>query len=385
VNDAAEADQASGGSYPAFPVVRLRPNKGKAYLGGHPWVYRDELVLDRRTSALAPGSVALIRDAKRVDVGLVTINPASGIVARELVRGASELAEGWIAERLARALRHRERLFDRPVYRLFHAEADGLPGLVIDRYGDVLVIQPNTAWAEEALPEITAAVDALLCPETIIVNRQSRGREQEGLSSGREILKGSPPDVVEVVGPCTTLLADLEAGQKTGLYLDQFANHARLADLSKGARVLDVFANTGGFCLSALARGAEHAVAVDGSELALDLLKRAANANGVAERLDVRQADAFDAMRALRGENQRFGVVICDPPAFAPRKASLEAGLRAYGRISALGIPLVETGGYFALCSCGRLFHSGGAGPDHPVHPALPEGGYLKIQIFALD
>ena len=400
------SDEAAG---TALPVIRLRPNRGKAFLGGHPWVYSDELVMDRRSSALAPGTVARIEDAKRVPVGIVAVNPGSGIAARELDRDPeARIDAAWIAKRLGRAVALRERLFDRPFWRLCHAEGDFLPGVIVDRLGDTVVIQPNTAWAESVLDDVVAALDALITPATIVINRDSRGRAQEGLEGGRQVLRGTAPPELAVEGPVSTLFADLAEGQKTGVYFDQFANHAHVAALARGRRVLDVFSHTGGFALACLAQGAVRAIALDSSARALDLAARAAEAAGMAARFNPLRHDAFDGLRDLAGQGESFDIVVCDPPAFAPRKASLDAGLRAYERVSSLALPLVEPGGVFVLCSCshavdpdalhgtvaralhrlgrrGRLLHSGGAGPDHPVHPALPARGYLKMLVYALD
>lgn len=393
----------------AYPVARLRPNKGKAYLGGHPWVYKDELVLDRRTGRIAPGTPVLLEDAKRVPVGIVALNPASGIAARDLDRDPRAAIDAdWIAARLGRALALRERMFARPFYRLVHAEGDGMPGLVIDRLEDLLVIQPNTAWAEAMLSPVLAALDALLSPATVVINRDSRGRVQEGLEGGREVVRGTLDGPVAVRTATGTLLADIEEGQKTGVYFDQFPNHAFIASLARDTRLLDVFSHTGGFALAALGAGAASALAVDGSARALDLASAAARESGLADRFATRQGDAFDTMRALTAEGERFDIVVCDPPAFAPRKETLDAGLRAYERVTRLALPLVAERGILAVCSCshavtpdmllgtamrmfhrahrrGRLIHSGRAGADHPVHPALAESGYLKVLVFAMD
>lgn len=392
-----------------YRTARLRPNKGKAYLGGHPWIYKDELVLDRRTGGIAPGTPVIVEDAKRVPVGVVALNPGSGIAARDLDRDPAAVIDGdWIAERLRRALALRERLFPAPFYRLVHAEGDGLPGLVIDRMDGLLVIQPNTAWAEAALPAIIATLDTMLTADTLVINRDSRGRVQEGLEGGREVLRGALDGPVRIETPSGLLYADIEDGQKTGVYFDQFPNHATLARMAKDRRVLDVFSHTGGFSLAALGQGARQALALDGSDRALDLARKAAAEMGVAERFEARRGDAFDALRALASEGERFDFVICDPPAFAPRKEVLDAGLRAYERTTRLAMPLVETGGILTICSCShavtpdalmgtamrmfhkanrraRLIHSGRAGADHPVHPALAESGYLKVLVFALD
>lgn len=350
----------------------------------------------------------MLETAERTPLAIVAFNAGSGIAARELSRDPdARIGRDWIAERLAAALSLRERLFDAPFYRLCHAEADGLPGLIVDRMGDALAVQPNTAWAERSLPDILAALDALLQPDTIVVNRDSRGRGQEGLEGGREVAKGLADAPVRVVQNGAIYLADLMDGQKTGLYFDQRDNHAFAARLAGGARVLDVFAHSGGFSLACLANGGASAIAIDSSERALALADEAAALNGFAG-FKTRRADAIDAMKGLAAEGAAFDLVVCDPPAFAPSKQALAAGLRAYERVARFAAPLVAPGGFLTLCSCshavspealrevsvrgfrnagrtGRLIHSGRAGADHPIHAALPESGYLKAMFFALD
>lgn len=392
----------------ALPRLRLRPKRGGRFLNGHPWLYKDEVVLDRRTRAIVPGSVAVLEDAGRSPLSLVAFNPESGIAARDLDRDPeASIDRAWIEERLRTALRLREHLFDAPYYRLCHAEADGLPGLIVDRMGDALAVQPNTAWAEKALDDILAALDALTSPAIVVVNRDSRGRTQEGLEGGREAVRGTQDAPLEVQMNGAIHLADLMSGQKTGVYFDQRPNHAFAARLGKGGRLLDVFAHTAGFSLSCLAAGAASALAIDSSAPALALAEEAARLNGFAA-LETRRTDASDAMKALAEEGAQFDLVVCDPPAFAPSKQALAAGLRAYERVARHAVPLVAAGGFLVQCSCshavspddlrgtvaralsardrrGRLIHSGRAGPDHPIHPALPESGYLKAMFYVLD
>ena len=392
------------------PVVRLRPNaKPQALRHGFPWVYADELVLDRRTKALAPGSFARLEDAERRPLGMVTVNPRSKIVARMMDRDPeAEIDRGWIAARLARAFTLRERLYPDPCYRLVHAEADGLPGLVIDRFGAAAVIQPNAAWAESALPRIAAALTEVTGIAKIVKNGTGRARGLEGLDEETAVLEGEITGPVRVPMNGATYLADLLGGQKTGLFLDQRDNHAFAARLARGAQVLDVFSHVGGFGLAALAAGAERALAVDGSAAALDLARAGAEAGGVADRFETRQGDAFAVLEALADEATRFELVICDPPAFAPSRQALAAGLRAYERVARLAAPLVAPGGFLVLCSCshavdlgafrnasargigrsgrrGQILHTGFAGPDHPQLPQLAETGYLKALFFRLD
>ena len=393
------------------PVVRLRPKaEARAIRHGFPWVYADELVLDRRTSALTPGALAVLEDADRKPLGLVTVNPASKIVCRMLDRDPmAEIGTDWFVARLGRALALRERLYAAPYYRLVHAEADGMPGVVIDRFGDLAVVQPNAAWAEAHLEALVAALAQVTGVATVIKNGSGRARGLEGLAEEVAVVHGTAPTgPVPVPMNGAVYMADLIGGQKTGLFFDQRENHAFAARLARGGSVLDMFSHVGGFGLAALAGGATSALAVDGSAAALDLATKGAAAGGFADRFTTRQGDAFQVLEALGQEGAQFDLVICDPPAFAPAKPALEAGLRAYERIARLAAPLVAPGGVLVLCSCshaadlsafrnasargigrggrrGQILHTGFAGPDHPVMPQLAESSYLKALAFRLD
>ena len=393
-----------------YPAVRLRPKAdARAVRHGFPWVYADELVTDRRTQALIPGTIAVLEDAERQPMGVVTVNPKSKIIARMLDRDAGAVIDrDWIAARLARALALRARLFDAPFYRLVHAEADGLPGVIIDRFGDAAVIQPNAAWAEAMIGDLSAALADVTGVTAIVKNATGRARGLEGLDEETGIIAGRIDGPLPVPMNGATYLADLLGGQKTGLFYDQRPNHAFAARLAGDARVLDVFSHVGGFSLAALAGGATSALAVDGSAPALELAEGGARAMGMGDRFATRKGDAFAVMEALRGEGAQFDLVICDPPAFAPAKPALEAGLRAYERVARLAAPLVAPGGFLVLCSCShaadltqfrnasargigrggrrsQLIHTGFAGPDHPQLPQLAETGYLKALFFRLD
>ncbi len=393
-----------------LPVVRLRPKaEARAIRHGFPWVYADELVTDRRTRALAPGRFAVLEDDNRRAMGVVTVNPNSKIICRMMDQDPqATIDRAWIAGRIGRALALRARLYDAPFYRLIHAEADGLPGVIIDRFGDAAVIQPNAAWADAMIEDIAAALRDVTGVTTAIKNGSGRARGLEGLAEDMAVLSGGIDGPVPVPMNGAIYLADLLGGQKTGLFFDQRPNHAFAQSLARGARVLDVFSHVGGFGLAALAGGAAQATCVDGSAAALELAARGARAMGAADRLTMRQGDAFATLEALAAEGARFELVICDPPAFAPSKQALEAGLRAYERVARLAAPLVAPGGYLGLCSCShaaslsdfrnasargigrggrrsQLIHTGQAGPDHPTLPQLAETGYLKALFFRLD
>ncbi len=393
-----------------FPVLRLKPKAdARRIRHGHPFVWSDELVLDRRARGVAPGAIAVLQDSERQPLAIGTASVEAKIGFRVLDRDPGATLDGdWLRARLSAALALRARLFDAPFYRLVHAEGDALPGLIVDRFGDVLVLQPNAIWLEERLDEITAILTDLTGATTVIKNGQSRARAQEGLPEESAILTGTAPDAalpVQMTG--ATYLADVTGGQKTGLFYDQRPNHAFVAGLARGARVLDVFAHVGGFGLAALAGGAESALAVDASAPALALAEQGAAAMGQGAWFETRQGDAFAVLEAMAEEPARFDIVIADPPAFAPSKSALTQGLRAYERIARLAAPLVAPGGTLVLCSCShaadlgkfraaclrgigragrdpRLIYTGFAGPDHPQHPALTETGYLKALAFRL-
>lgn len=392
------------------PAVRLKPKAdARRIRHGYPWVWAEDLVLDRRTRALAPGTLARLEDGDRRPVGLFAVNPVSKIAARRLDADSEAEPDGaWFSDRLDRAEAIRRRLYEQPFWRWVHAEADHLAGVVIDRFGDAVVIQPNAAWAERQLDALCEAVAVRPGIETIVVNRSSRVRALEGLTGETELLKGRLNGPVTVPMNGALYLADLVGGQKTGLFFDQRENHRAAARLARDERVLDVFCHVGGFGLAALASGAASCLAVDASGAALDLARGGARAMGAEARFETRQGDAFEVMQALAEDGARFGVVVSDPPAFAPGKPALEAGLRAYERAARLAAALVTPGGFLVLCSCShaadlwsfrrasvrgigragrsaRLIRIGFAAPDHPEHPMLGETGYLKSLIFALD
>jgi 23S rRNA (cytosine1962-C5)-methyltransferase len=393
-----------------MPTVRLMPKaNARAIRHGAPWVYANELVIDRRTKNLAPGTLARLEDAERQPLGIVAVNPASKIAARMLDQDPeAQIDQSWFEAHITRALALRSQLYLDPYYRLIHAEADGLPGVVVDRFGDTCVIQPNAAWADVLIEPLCAALIKVTGVTNVLKNAGGRTRALEGLDDISTVLAGTAPgDALPVPMNGATYMADLTGGQKTGLFYDQRPNHAFAASLSRGVRVLDVFAHVGGFGLAALAAGASSALAVDGSAPALALAERGAAAMNVSGQFAIRQGDAFDTLAALRDEGAEFDVVICDPPAFAPSRSALEAGLRAYERIARLAAPLVAENGILGLCSCshaadlaqfrnasvrgigrggrrGIMLHTGFAGPDHPQLPQLAESGYLKSLFFRL-
>ncbi|WP_299887383.1 RSP_2647 family RNA methyltransferase [uncultured Ruegeria sp.] len=393
------------------PRIRLKPKaNARGLRHGVPWVYANDIVTDRRTRKIAAGALAVLEDDKRTPIALVAVNPESKIMCRVLDRDIdAQLTVDWFETRLSRALALRARLFDTPYYRLVHAEADSFPGVIIDRFGDACVIQPNAAWADAHLDVLIDALVKVTGVTTVLKNASGRTRGLEGLDDLSLTLRGAAPDApLPVPMNGATYMADLTGGQKTGLFFDQRPNHAFAAGLvHSGAHVLDMFSHVGGFGLAMLAGGAKHALCVDGSVPALELATKGADASGFADRFQTRQGDAFDVLTQLGEEGAQFDVVICDPPAFAPSRQALDAGLRAYERIARLAAPLVKPGGYLGLCSCShaadlgrfrdassrgigragrqaQLIHTGFAGPDHPQLPQLAESGYLKAVFYRL-
>lgn len=395
---------------PSRPIVRLKPKADASRIRrGQPWVYSDDVVTDRRTKAISPGALAVLQDAGRQDIGLVAVNGGSKIMLRILdADPLAEIDQAWFEAKIARALALRDLIYDAPFYRLIHAEGDGLPGIVIDRFDEICVLQPNAAWAEARLDMLVQALVAVTGVKTVYKNASGRTRELEGLDGDSLLMQGQITGPVPVPMNGATYMADIAGGQKTGLFYDQRPNHAFAAGLAEGARVLDLFSHVGGFGLAALARGAASVLAVDGSQPALDLAVQGATSMGVANRFQTRKGDAFKVMEALLSEDAPFDLVIADPPAFAPSKKALQNGLTAYARVASMAARLVAPGGYLVLCSCShaadlakfrqaslrgisragraaQLIHTGGAGPDHPLHEALAETGYLKALFFRLE
>lgn len=395
---------------PPLPVLRLRPKAdARAIRFGHPWAWSDDLVLDRRARTIAPGSLALLEDAERnpLAIGIATVE--AKIAFRVLDRRTEAAIDtDWLRAKITAAHDLRQAIYETPYYRLIHAEGDGLPGLIVDRFDDCLVIQPNAIWLETRLTDICAILQQVTGATRVIKNGTSRARAAENL----------PEEMAQLSGPAITAplpvpmngaiyMADVLGGQKTGLFYDQRPNHAFAAGLAKGARVLDVFSHVGGFALAALAAGAKSALSVDASQAALDLASQGAREMAAEARFATRHGDAFAVLESLADEGARFDLVVADPPAFAPSKPALEKGLRAYERVARLSAPLVGEGGVLILCSCShaadlekfraaclrgigragreaRLIYTGFAGPDHPQHPSLTATGYLKVLAFRL-
>jgi 23S rRNA (cytosine1962-C5)-methyltransferase len=389
--------------------VTLRPEAHRRLLGGHPWIYSNEIVMDAGAKALPRGSLVRLLRADGTALALGFFNPHTLIAARVLTRRLDATIDAeFFAGRLERALALRDRLYGRPFYRLVHAEADGFPGIVVDRFGDNLVAQINCAGMELLLPEIIEAFERVLQPSAVLLRADSPARKQEGLPEYVKLAKGEIEGPVELEENGVRYLVDLRQGQKTGWFYDQRENRAVVARLAQGATLLDVYSYAGGFALAAAASGASEVTILDRSDAALALAEKAAHLNGVAARCRFRRGEAFEELERLGRAPQRFGVVVADPPAFVKSKKELKQGARGYRKLARLTAALVEPGGLLFIASCshnmpadeferqvarglidagreGRILRTAGAASDHPVHPALPENAYLKSLLLQID
>ncbi|RKQ69992.1 class I SAM-dependent rRNA methyltransferase [Oceanibaculum indicum] len=390
------------------PTVTLATGRDKRLRGGHPWVYANEVQMTPALKELPPGSLVTLADARGEKLGTALFNAKPLIVARFLdARPNLAIDAGFLRARLAAALELRERLFAEPYYRLVHAEADRLPGLVIDRFGDALTVQLNSAGMDRLEAPLLQALTDLLKPSRIVLRNDSPARTLEGLETGIRAAVGGE-GAIELVENGTRFRCDPLGGQKTGWFYDQRDNRAFLAKLAQGKRLIDIYAYIGGFGIEAAVAGAAEVTLVDRSKPAMELAAETAALNGVADRVTAEAGDAFETLEKLATAKQRFDVVVCDPPAFVKSKKDLAAGLRAYQKMARLGAALVAPGGILFAASCshnapeeefakqigiglskagrsGRILRQAGAGPDHPVHPFLRESAYLKSLTLQLD
>jgi 23S rRNA (cytosine1962-C5)-methyltransferase len=388
-----------------LPMIRLRAREGRRVLSGAPWVFSNELQMDEAAKKLEPGSLVRLGDSGGAVIGTGYFNSKSLIGVRLLSRSEETIDRAFLEKRLRAAFNLRERLYDAPYYRLVHAEGDGLPGLIIDRFGDALSAQVNTAGMEKLTPLLLEAIDAVLKPVSVTLRNDAPTRTLEGLDLYVRDAKGEGRKH-EVLENGVRYLAELSSGQKSGWYYDQRDNRAFAASFSGGRNVLDAYCYSGGFAIACAKAGA-HVLAIDSSNPALSLAQEAATLNGVADRCRFESSDVFDAFTRLIEKKDTFDVVICDPPPFVRARKDLESGARAYRKLARQAAQLVSPSGILLLASCshnmprdrfalecaagiakaGRqasLIRESGAGCDHPIHPLLPETAYLKALTYAL-
>jgi 23S rRNA (cytosine1962-C5)-methyltransferase len=385
-----------------LPVLVLKRNEDRRLRAGHLWVYSNEVDISKTPlTAFTPGSAIVIQSATGNTLGAGYVNPHSLICARLLSRKPrTQFDVAFFARRLKSALALREALYAAPFYRLVFGEGDALPGLVIDRYGDVCVVQITTAGMEALREVILDALQQLLAPAGILLLNDSPMRALEGLSQENEVI-GGVPDSIELEEGGARFSVPLGSSQKTGWYYDQRSNRLALHKYVRGKRVLDVFSYIGAWGIQAAVAGAAGVRCVDASATALENLQQNAVASGVSGRVQTTAGDAFEVLRALQADGQDWDVIVVDPPAFIKRRKDIKSGEQGYLRLNRLALQLLAPGGILISCSCSmhlaearlqaivhqaagqqgrrlQILERGFQAPDHPVHPAIPETAYLK-------
>ena len=390
-----------------LPRLRLKANEERRLREGHVWVFSNEVdTVVTPLKGFEPGQQVVVEDSKGKGLGLAIVNPNTLICARLFNRDiAHPLSTSLFVHRLQIALSVRETWYPEPFYRLVYGDSDGLPGLVVDRFGDHLVVQISTAGIEREKAALIDALVKVLKPQGILLKNDGKMRQVEGLDSYVEVAYGDVPERLALTENGVRFETLVRDGQTTGWSYDHREARAKLKGLVTGKRVLDVFSYIGGWGVQAAAFGAAEVHCVDGSEKALDQVMRNAKLNGVEGKVQTLQGDAFDALTALKQDGERFDVIVLDPPAFITRRKDHKAGLQAYRRANELAMRLLTRDGLLVSASCSmhlareelvdvirassrhidrqaQIHHHGHQGADHPIHPAIPETEYLKA-VFA--
>ncbi|MDP3859189.1 MAG: class I SAM-dependent rRNA methyltransferase [Stagnimonas sp.] len=380
--------------------LRLKAHEERRLRAGHLWAYSNEIdTAATPLKGLTPGSLCRLEDSRGKTLGVGYVHPNVLLSVRLLSgKGDAVIDRSWFERRLRQALALRERVYPSPHYRMVFGESDGLPGLVIDRYGDFLSVQLSTAGMDALKEPLLEALQPVLQPKGILFRNDNAMRQTEGLPA-EDAVWGEVPDEVELLESGVRLVAPLASGQKTGFFYDQHANRDRVLPYVKGARVLDVFSYVGAWAARAAAGGAASVACIDSSELALSYAARNMVAQGATP--ETLRGDALDLLKQLRAEGRQFDVVVVDPPALIKRKKDEEAGQAHYGALNRAAMQLLAADGILVSCSCShhlseeqlqrillresrqvgrrlQILERGGQGPDHPVHPAIPETLYLK-------
>jgi 23S rRNA (cytosine1962-C5)-methyltransferase len=386
--------------------VILRKREERRLLAGHLWVYANEVDTARTPlSALSPGQKVSILSHQGRWLGYGYANPHSLICARIVSRDRSHPFDAsLITHRFNVALGLRDRLYDRPFYRLIYGESDGLPGLIVDRYGDLAVVQISTAGMESCRDDVLLALEKSLRPKGVLLRCDNEIRRLEGLDLYVDSV-GEVPETVELVEHDTRFAVTPRGGQKTGWFFDQRDNRALMLPLWQGRRVLDVCSYAGAWGVQAARHGAASALCLDSSPPALDQVLVNAELNGVGAAVEALRADAFQGLKDLRAGQREFDVVVLDPPAFIKRKKDYRSGCEAYQRLNRLALQVLSRDGLLVTCSCSyhlergafleivhkaarhidrtlQVLAEGGQAMDHPFLPAMPETRYLKCLLL---
>lgn len=387
----------------SLPSLRLKSNSDRRIKAGHLWVFSNEVDTAQTPLTLfEPGQEVSLETASGKSLGLACVSPNNLICARLHSRDSKHrLDKSLLVHRIKVALSLREKLFDQPFYRLVYGDSDLLSGLVVDRFGDYLVVQIGTPGMERVREAIVEALVQVLKPAGILFKNDSGARAQEDLPSYVEAAHGEVPERVALIENGVRFEAPVWTGQKTGWFYDHRMNRARLAPYVKGKRVLDLFSYIGGWGVQAAAFGASEVMCVDISAPALDQVEHNAELNGVAEKMAVVEGNVLDALRELKAADERFDVVIADPPAFIKKRKDIRNGEQAYRRLNEQAMRMLNKDGILVSASCSMhlaednlrdilnasarhldrhlvITERGFQGPDHPLHPAIPETGYIK-------
>ena len=391
----------------SLPVLYLKSNADKRLKRGHLWIYSNEVDVERSPlKSFELGAQVEVMSKSERSLGIATINPNNLICARLVSREVKyPLDKSLLVHRIKQALALREMVFPDACYRLIYGDSDLLPGLVVDRFYDYLVVQMSTAGMDAVKEEIVEALVQCLQPKGILLKNDHSARTLEGLPLLVENPYGDMPEAVELLENGTRFLAPVVDGQKTGWFYDHRVNRALLQPMAKDKRVLDVFSYVGGWGVQMAQAGAKEVICVDSSTQALDWVAENAALNGVEARVQTLHGKAIEALKQLVDDKQRFDVVVMDPPAFIKRKKDQKKGEAAYRHINELAMRLLGRDGLLVAGSCSmhlgketlvdivrgagrhldrhvQIIAQGGQGADHPVHPAIPETDYLKA-VFA--
>ncbi len=387
-----------------FAPLRLKKNEDHRLRAGHLWVYSNEVDTDiTPLHDFEPGQPVQVEAHSGAPLGTGYVNPHSLICARLVSRDtAYPFSPSLIVHRLNVALSLRERLFNQPFYRWVFGEADGLPGLIIERFDSLCVVQITTAGMERMKNEIIRALHKTIKPTAVLWRNDSPIRALEELASYVEPAYGKIPPTIELTESSAQFQVPMLTGQKTGWFFDQRDNRKQMMNYVRGGRVLDVFSYIGGYGIQAALAGAREVICVDSSAPALTYIQENAQLNHVTDRITTQLGDAFEVLKQLREQRERFDLVIVDPPAFIKRKKDFAAGLSAYRRLNQMAMQLLDREGFLISCSCSQLLPRetlvntllqtarhldrhiqilahGYQAPDHPIHPAIPETEYLKV------
>ncbi len=394
----------------SYPQLFLKKHEDKRLRLGHLWVFSNEVdSLRSPLEGFAAGDLVVVCDSGAKPLGVAYVNPNALICARLLSRKANtSIGENFFKARLSQALALRERLFDQPYYRLVFGESDGLPGLVIDRFGSVLSLQITTAGMERHKDLLVKLLLELLAPTAILLKNDSSQRQVENLSQQPEVAYGELPERLLIEENGCRFLINVAEGQKTGWFYDHRLSRGQFAQWSHGLKVLDLFSYAGAWGISAAVAGAAEVTCVDSSESALALAAESAKLNRVDDKMQFVRSDVFEFLKQAREQNMHFDAVVLDPPALIKRKKDFKAGYEAYRRLNHMALQVLGNDGFLVSASCSHhlsrenlheilrssarhidrhlvLFAGGGQGPDHPIHPAMPETEYLKTYFCSVS